>query len=310
VSNTSKHMSMLELLMFQDPALPQKDREPLSAHINICAPCREKIISLLTLRSALTLAPEDVKPLELTARCVPTEVMGDFLGGRLPDLDWRAYSAHTEECDICFERAGYFSHSSVKMAEGVLRMEPTPMRFLQAVAPDMARRAPAAVALPPRESMSATIIHWVTSPIPAYAFAATLLLFLAFGGKGPQALDLGSHQSFTIYEPPTSPGPSFGFSDAGRKVGQANAGLTVKARRGVVDFSWDSVEGASEYRIVINEMDPSGSREILNIKTVQPGASVDLDNFGQGRAYRWSVNGVQQDRNMFSATGQFAISKP
>ncbi|MDH5638356.1 MAG: hypothetical protein OEZ04_07690 [Nitrospinota bacterium] len=310
MSNTSRHLSMVELLMFQDPALPQKEREPLSDHINTCAPCREKVISLLTLRSALILAPEDVKPLELTARCVPTEVLGDFLGGRLPDLDWRAYSAHTDGCDICFERAAYFSHSSVKMTEGVLRVEPTPLKFLQAVAPGMTSKAPTTEALPSRETKSALILRWVTSPIPAYAFAATLLLFLAFGGKGPQAMDLGSHQSFTIYEPATSPGPSFGFSDAGRKVGQANAGLTVKTRRGAVDFSWDSVEGASEYRIVINEMDPSGSREILNIKTFQPGASVDLDNFGQGRAYRWSVNGVQQDRNMFSATGQFAISKP
>ncbi|MDH5679634.1 MAG: hypothetical protein OEZ55_02435 [Nitrospinota bacterium] len=307
---TQKHMSLAELVMFQDPALEQKTREPLANHIKECAICREKVISLLTLKSAFSSAREVITSMELTGDCVPTEVMGDFLGGRLPEQEWQAYSRHTDMCDTCFERIAYFSYSSVKMTEGVLRMEPTPQKFLQAVAPGLIQSAPKTDIRPIREAIKDRVARWIASPIPAYAFAATLLLFLAFGGKGPQAVDLGSHQTFTIYEPPTSPGPSFGFSDAGRKVGQAQADMKVNVRRGVVSFSWQGVEGAQNYRLVIKEIDPSGSKEVLNLDTVQPGATVDLDTLRQGRAYRWSVHGVQPDNNIFTATGQFAIAKP
>ncbi|MDH4184467.1 MAG: hypothetical protein OEV92_09615 [Nitrospinota bacterium] len=307
--NLNTHPGLAELLMFQDAALPPKQREPLADHMRVCAQCRDKIISLLTLKNSLAVAPEDVKPIELSAECVPMELMGDYLGGRLAAGEWERYSTHTQQCDICFERAAYYSHSSVKMTDGVLRMEPTPLRFLQAVAPGITIKTNEE-RITVKESAVGRIWRWVTSPIPAYAFAATLFLFLAFGGRGPLVVDLGSHQAFSIYEPSKSPGPSFGFSDAGRKVGEAGAGLAVNLSGDAVNFSWNGVEGAEEYRLVISELDPSGPREVVTIKTGQPGAHVDLGQLSPGKAYRWNVHGVRMDNNVFSATGQFAIAKP
>jgi hypothetical protein len=84
----------------------------------------------------------------------------------------------------------------------------------------------------------------------------------------------------------------------------------VNVQGGAVNFRWNDMQGADEYRLVISEIDPSGPREVYNMKTRRPAAAMDVGSFGPGRAYRWSVNGVRPDNNIFTATGQFAINKP
>jgi len=310
VSGETGHLDLARIIMYVDPALSTKDRAPLAEHIKNCRVCSEKVISLLTLRSSFAMTPEEVKSLELTPDCVPLDLLSDFLGGRLAGMEMEKYSSHLDDCDLCFERAAYFSHSSVKMTEGVLRIERTPIKFLEAVAPGLSPSSSRQMVIAARQSLGRRIAEWIASPIPAYAFAATLLFFLAFGGGKPSVVDLGAHKTFSIYEPPTAPGPSFGFSDAGRKVGEADAGLAVSVKGGIVNFQWNAVQGVDEYRLIITEMDLAGPREVYNSKTAEPGATMDINSFGQGRAYRWSVNGVRPDKNIFTATGQFAIHKP
>ena len=308
MTETKGHPSLETLIAFQDPALDDKRRAPIQDHLAGCQNCRERLISLLSLRSSMA-APSQMEPMLQTGpNCVPMELLADFMGGRLEDKEWEIYSAHTEDCDVCFERAAFFSQSSSRMAEGVLRIEKTPERFLKAVAPGINLVPPVEKVQKLGESLTTRILRWISSPIPAYAFAATLLGFIAFGDRGVSILELSGPQAFSIYEQPSSPGPSFGFSDAGRKVGEEDAGLDVKLSGGDIEFLWIPMEGASEYRLIVNELGVAGIQEVVNVITAEPRVVVDAGSFSPRKAYQWSVNGVRPDNMIFTASGQFVLS--
>jgi len=301
------HLELADLIVFSGEPVDGDKRKRIEGHLNACALCRSRLISFNTYRAALANIPENMAPFELTDSCVPAHLMGDFLGGRLPELEYRQYSNHLDDCDYCFERAAFFTHSSAKMAEGALYTQSTPEKFIRAVVPQkMEIKAPA------RRSPAEKIRRFFTSPAPAYAFTACLLLLMMFWHKdGPGGvINLDSGRSFIIYEKPMQSGPSFGFSDAGRKIGETDAGLNVaKTTGGRVRFTWKPVEGAEEYHFSLSEAQPNGFGEIYELDTAAPLVMLDVSTIKTGKAYRWSVRGETGVDKVFSATGLFAITQ-
>jgi len=301
------HLTLADLIAYADPSMDEDRRGAAVEHMDTCPQCRDRFISLHTFRNAVHALEPKVEPFDLTDRCVPTELMGDFLGGRLSREEFATFSSHAAECGMCFERAAYFTHSSVKMTAGVLQMEKTPSRFIEAVTPKRAEISTSAGRL----SLAELLRRWLWAPAPAYAFAASVIFFVfvfSYGGQG-RVIDLNSNQTFTLYETPKQSGPSFGFSDAGRKVGETGAGLNVtRAVSGDVRFIWNAVSGAGEYFFSLSEIRPSGAIEIYDMKTPSPSVTVKAGTVTPGRAYRWKVTGAAGDDTIFAATGQFTLS--
>jgi len=303
------HLSIADLLKYGDAGQDEKARLELRGHLESCHKCRERFISLQTFRSSLyEVSPKILSEAELVADCVPTELMGDFIGARLASNEQSGFSTHVAGCDLCFERAAYFMNSSIRMTEGVLTMSPTPARYREAVAP-----AKMSVAAKKSVSIWDMFIRWAASPVPAYAFAAVLLMFLVFGQQptSGRIVALDADSSFAMYEQPEQLGPSFGFSDAGRKVGEspANLSVNVSGSDGGLNFTWKAVAGANEYGFTLVEVNAKGVREVLDTKTAKPEMAVDKGKFTPGHVYRWKVSGVTPDNKVFAAVGQFAYAK-
>ncbi|MBI5816103.1 MAG: hypothetical protein HZB29_10910 [Nitrospinae bacterium] len=304
------HLTIAELLRYADPELDESSRVQARGHLEGCHTCRRRFASLMTMRSALfNVSPKLSSAEELTPSCVPVELMGDYIGARLPQAERAAYSAHMAECDLCFDRAAFFVTSSVRMTEGVLGMAATPARYREAVAP-VKRKIAAGKSV----SIWDMLGRWVASPVPAYAFAAALLLFMVFGQAGGGAgkiVALDMDKAFIVYEQPEQAAPSFGFSDAGRKVGEspANLSVDVAGRGGKVRFAWNPVDGAADYNFILMEVSARGVHEIYETKTAEPSVSLDEGKLAAGRVYRWKISGSARDNKVFAAIGQFAYAK-
>ena len=294
-----------ELLAFADPSLSESGRRKIAAHVSTCEACRKKFISLQTLKNSVRQVPERLENFDLTPSCVPTEEMGDFLGKRLPDQLRETYSNHIAICEMCFERAAYMSSETVKMTEGVLSMAPTPANYKNAVLP----KGHAVTEKPEKASHRKTVRRWFSSPVPAYAFAATLLLFIAInfsgGILGGDISKLAHDENFSFYEEPDQSGPSFGFSDAGRKVGQSEAMLDVEKTGDGIRFSWNRVEGARTYSFSLSELTPAGPRELLKAGVETTEITIEASKFTPATAYHWVVRGFSDDETAFTAAGQF-----
>ncbi len=301
------HPKLSELIAYTDPGMEDDARERVRAHLGFCAQCMDRLISLQTFRTAVRTDGESViRPFELTQECVPTEIMGDFLGNRLPRAERDSYSEHVVDCDICFERAAYFTRSSEKMAEGTLHMEKTPQRYIKAVDKTFEETKPN-----PRKTTTVDLLRsFMSRPITAYALAASFVFFLAYTNIYNRAhiVKLDSSQVFTLYEAPKQSGPSFGFSDAGRKLGVIEAGLYVKLTGdGQVVFGWKHVKGSDEYHFSLVELRPTTPLEIHNVKTSYPGVTIGKSFLQSGKAYRWRVTGEKGPGKIFVATGQFVF---
>jgi len=304
-------LAMADAIAFAGKALDDDRVTQVSSHLAACEKCRGLITAMQTLRSAgsslVSGTPADAMASdEIAAACVPTETMGDYLGGRLPEDERLAYSAHVAECGQCFDRAASFTVSSAQMARGMMEMETTPQRFRDAVAPHDAL-APSIFA-----AVRDILRRVVSSPVPAYAFAAVVLFVLItgkMGGRGGFVVPLESDKSYSIYEKPETGGPAFGFSDAGRKVGETGAGLTVEriVKDGRVEFRWNAVKDAADYSLMIMEISPRGPKEVFDTKTPDTSAKVDAALFVKNKAYRWRVTATGENGHVFVAVGQFAL---
>lgn len=304
-------LSIATVAAFVGKALDEDRARQVSAHLAVCEKCRGLFTAMQTLRSAggglIAGTPADALASdEISVGCVPTETMGDYLGGRLPENERIAYSAHVAECGQCFDRAAHFMASSARMARGLLELEKTPQRFRDAVAPRVAQAPSIFVAA--RDILR----RIVSSPIPAYAFAAVILLVMITGRMGERGgfvVPLDSDNSYSIYEKPETGGPTFGFSDAGRKVGETNAGLAVEriVKDGRVEFRWNAVKNAADYSLMIMEITPRGPKEVFDTKTPDIYAKVDAALFVKGKAYRWRVTTTGENGRVFVAVGQFAL---
>lgn len=304
-------LSIASAIAFAGKALDDDRVKEISAHLAVCEKCRGFFAAMQTLRSAgdalVSGTPADaVASDEIAAACVPTETMGDYLGGRLPEEERLAFSAHVAECDQCFDRAAHFMASSARMTRGLLEMETTPRKFRDAVAPREAQ-APSVFA-----AVRDILRRVVSSPVPAYAFAGVILLVMItgkMGGTGGYVVPLDSDKAYSIYEKPETGGPTFGFSDAGRKVGESGSGLTVEriGKDGRVEFRWNAVKDAEDYSLMIMEITPRGPREIFDTKTPDTSAKVDSALFTKGKAYRWRVTATGGNGRVFVAVGQFAL---
>jgi hypothetical protein len=303
-------LSMADAIVFAGKALDDDRGKEVCAHLAVCEKCRGLITAMQTLRSAggelVAGTPKDALASdEISAGCVPTETMGDYLGGRLPEDERIAYSAHVADCGQCFDRAAHFMMSSAQMARGMLEMETTPQRFRDAVAPREVH-APSVFT-----AVRDILRRAVSSPIPAYAFAGVILFVMITGragGQGGAVIPLDSDKSYSIYEKPETGGPTFGFSDAGRKVGETGAGLTVeRIKDGRVEFRWNTVKDAGDYSLMIMEITPRGPKEVFDTKTPATTATVDTTLFGKGKAYRWRVTATGENGHVFVAVGQFAL---
>jgi len=303
-----KHLSIAELAALADPAMDAAARNAAQAHIEECAPCRARMASLMTLRSALAAAPG--RPLLSTPaigpECVPTEDMDGYLGGTLPVEARNRYAAHVAGCGECFARAAYFESSAARMTRAMLSPVAAPPRFLAAVAPGLAKQHRKEST---GESIAARAARWFVSPIPAYALAAAMLALMLASNGAREVIDLNSQTAFVIYERPLASGPSFGFSDAGRKVDETPARLFVTREGGRAVFTWAAVEGAKEYHFVLEELAPTGPREIHRAAAAAPRVEVDDDKLEPGRAYRWRVAGSIGDERIFAAAGQFTLAR-
>ena len=304
-------LSIADAVGFAGKALDDDRVKEVSAHLAECEKCRGLFTAMQTLRSAggglVAGTPADaLAGDEIEAACVPTETMGDYLGGRLPENERIAYSAHVAECGPCFDRAAHFMASSARMARGLLEMEKTPQRFRDAVAPRDAQ-SPSVFA-----AVRDVLRRIVSSPIPAYAFAGVILLVMMTGRMGERVgfvVPLDSDKSYSIYEKPETGGPTFGFSDAGRKVGETGAGLAVErvVKDGRVEFRWNVVKDAADYSLMIMEVTPRGPKEVFDTKTPDTYAKVDATLFAKGKAYRWRVTTTGENGRVFVAVGQFAM---
>lgn len=303
-------LSMADAVAFAGKALDEDRVKQVCAHLAVCEKCRGLFTAMQTLRSAgaslVTGIPADALASdEIAVGCVPTETMGDYLGGRLPEDERTAYSAHVAQCGQCFDRATHFMASSARMARGMLEMETTPQRFRDAVAPRIAQ-APSIVA-----ATLDILRRVVSSPIPAYAFAGVILFVMItgkMGERGGAVIPLDSDKSYSIYEKPETGGPTFGFSDAGRKVGETGAGLTAeRVKDGRVEFRWNTVKDAADYSLMIMEITPRGPKEVFDTKTPDTSAKVDSSLFVKGKAYRWRVTAMGERGRVFVAVGQFAL---
>lgn len=304
-------LSIATAFAFAGKALDDDRVAQVAAHLAACEKCRGLFTAMQTLRSAgaslVSNTPADSAASDETpATCVPTETMGDYLGGRLPEDERLAYSTHVAQCGQCFDRAAHFTVSSARMARGMLEMAPTPKRFRDAVAPRYAQ-APWVFA-----AVRDILRRVVSSPVPAYAFAAVILLVMItgkMGGRGGFVIPLESDKVYSIYEKPETGGPTFGFSDAGRKVGEAGAGLTVEriVKDGRVEFRWNTVKDATDYSLMIMEITPRGPKEVFDTKTPDTAAKVDTTLFVKGKAYRWRVTATGENGRVFVAVGQFAL---
>lgn len=303
-------LSIADAVAFAGKGLDDDRIKEISAHLAVCGKCRGLFTAMQTLRSAGAAlvsgtTADAMASDEITDACVPTETMGDYLGGRLPERERNAYSAHVAECGQCFDRAAHFTVSSARMARGLLEMEPTPHRFRDAVAPRNARIPSVFVAV--RDVLRRV----VSSPIPAYAFAAVVLFVMMtgrVGGPVGAVIPLDSDKSYSIYEKPETSGPTFGFSDAGRKVGETGAGLTVeRVNDGRVEFRWNTVKDAADYSLMIMEITPRGPKEVFDTKTPDTYVKVDSTLFTKGKAYRWRVTTTGENGRVFVAVGQFAL---
>ncbi len=304
------HLKLGELIAFADPAMDKDDRKNAQAHLDGCAQCRARFISLQTFRASAMEVPVNLSSFNMSVDCVPTEYMGDFLGGRLPADEYSLYSNHIEQCDTCFERASFFNLSGIRMAEGILNMEPTPARYIEAVAPGKS----VGQAEEPG-SFFGKAFDWLRSPVPAYALAASLLFFMIIGSPGGSGdiIDLDSDKMFTLYQAPEHNGQSFGFSDAGRKIGEVDAGLAIRqVSSDLVEFRWNEVDDADEYQFSLQELRSNAPLEIYETTTTEPNVTVAMSMINKRKAYRWSVAGVADgsDQNkVFTAVGQFAFSR-
>jgi anti-sigma factor RsiW len=302
---------MADAVAFAGKALDDDRVTQVAAHLAVCEKCRGLFTAMQTLRSAgaslVSNTPADsVASDEIAVGCVPTETMGDYLGGRLPEDERIAYSTHVAQCGQCFDRAAHFTASSARMARGMLETGPTPQRFRDAVAPRDAQ-APWVFA-----AVRDILRRVVSSPVPAYAFAAALLFVMItgkMGGRGGVVVPLESDKVYSIYEKPETGGPTFGFSDAGRKVGETGAGLTVGriVKDGRVEFRWNTVKDAADYSLMIMEITPRGPKEVFDTKTPDASAKVDATLFVKGKAYRWRVTATGENGRVFVAVGQFAL---
>ncbi|MBI4665754.1 MAG: zf-HC2 domain-containing protein [Nitrospinae bacterium] len=304
-----KHLTLEELIACVDPSLPEDGKASLAGHLAGCAECRDRLVSIHSLRSAgARLMDADLKspkPLPVTADCPPMETMGDYLGGRLPADERAKYATHMAWCDACFERATYFTSSAIKMAAGVLVTPATPEKYLNAAAP-----APTRMGI--GRKLMVALGNALKSPVPAYAFAAVLALFMFLGDgwfTGGELIPLKSDSNFTIYVKPDQAGASFGFPDAGGKVAETPAGLRMKISGGDVHFSWNAVDGAKEYGFTLLEITPRGLKDVFGQKTGNPEISVSALSLLNGSAYRYKVTGVNNSDQVFSAAGQFAFNK-
>lgn len=302
-------LSLAEVIAFSGDAADDDRRKEISAHLSTCEKCRGLFTATQTLRSAGETVVSQIPPTayssdEIPSACIPTETMGDYLGGRLPEDERSRYSAHVKECGHCFDRAAHLTASGARMARGVLEMETTPQHFMDAVAPRVVKRVPAF------SHVADVLRRAIFSPVPAYAFAAVLLIFMLTGrtgGPSGAVIPLESDKAYFIYEKPEAGGPAFGFSDAGRKVGETGAELIVRQAGGEkVEFRWNPVKGADDYNLMVMELTTRGPKEIFDTKTTDTSATVDANILSKGKAYRWRVTTMGENGRVYLAVGQFA----
>tara|TARA_B100000959_G_scaffold32793_2_gene31264 strand:- start:15929 stop:16867 length:939 start_codon:yes stop_codon:yes gene_type:complete len=303
------HVELIELITFTDPSLDKSKRESVAQHLNICPECRAKLISFNIFKNSFVKLTHRFDTFQLTESCVPEGLMGSCLAGQLSQLEFEKFSNHIIECDICFERAAFFSESENNMTEAVPHMDKTPERFLRAVVPSKKNLQPSQAR--PTPSISRTIWGWISSPVHAYAVAVSMLvlIFILAPNNTNRILDLNSANEFIIYKSPTTPRLSFGFSDASQKVGSQAAGLVVVAKpNNKVHFSWNTLEKADEYQFILQEINTSGPKKIYDIKTPSSFVEIDLNSITPGKAYRWIVTGSIGAGKLFATKGQFTLT--
>ncbi len=309
MSDDKRPIPLSDLLALTDPGLSPERRAALTARLSNDTD-RARLVGLVSLKNALKKsAPALPTPFELTDACIPTDEMGDFLGGRMPETERRRYATHVAECDPCFERAAFFTTSSAAMTGGMMTMEKTPAHFKAAILPNGSSSVDNVIPLMASQPSRKGIGRWLASPVTAYALAATLLVALVTGGNGPNVTPYESDAGFSLYETDPTGGPSFGFADTGRLVGEQEAGLTVTGDGdGGVTLSWAPVEGADRYLIAVSRLTPKGPRDLLEMSATEPSVAIPADKLAAGELYRYRIAGTTGDR-LFVATGQFGLTE-
>ncbi len=303
-----KHLELAQLIAYADPALKGSEREELRGHIASCSKCRDLFVSVNSFKkSARYASPSPSIELSLGVDCIETEFMSDFLGQRLPENEISRYQNHIADCDICFERAAFFTKASLEMTAGLLSMPPTPERFINSVLPEVPAST-VQVAEKQGRSFFDFLGEIFKSPLPAYGFSVALILFMVFGGinnkSGMSVIDVSGQYAF--YEPPIHSGPSFGFADSGRLLGRSPARFEVSEEdNGDVRIEWAEIENINEYRLRVTRFANNGPVAVYETKTTSPVSIVPAGYLKKNGAYQFSVSGSDGSRR-FTASGQFA----
>ncbi|MBI5178972.1 MAG: hypothetical protein HZA04_06900 [Nitrospinae bacterium] len=265
------------------------DVQTHSAHLAQCPQCAGRLAALHELANALNAS--QTAEVRVSEECLSTEEIAEYIEGNSADRN--AVKAHLASCDACFGAAGYYFAESERMNAAD---EPrAPEKYIQA-----------ALELAPRKSF---FQKWVLAPLPAYATALVLLLFMALTPSTPRVVLTRETAFYGIYEKKFNTLPYFYFSEDGERVGSQQAGMRIKSRRGELIFIWNPVPGVDSYYFLLQETVEGSATRIREIKTAVPTLTLPSDDFKPGASYRWIAAGSITESRYFQGRMEFRIAE-
>ena len=296
-----KHLTTRELLAVLNGA------ENPPEHFAECGVCVGRAASIKELQAecgrtaamggTLFLAAPKQSEREGGSDCPQSDEIAEFMEGFSPRPDF--FKKHLQECDRCFEAAGYYFAESSGMR--VAAETAAPARFRDA-ALDLQPRREVKTARPIR------LPRWIAAPLPAYAAAALLWFVFSYGLAAPRVtVTGGSPAHYTVYQKTVDAMPLYYFGVTGKKVSVQPANMRIEAARREMSFSWEPVEGAKTYYFVLQELRGSAPRIVKNISTTESGITLRREFFLPNIRYRWIVAGGLPPDRYFDGRVEFSV---
>jgi len=228
--------------------------------------------------------------------CPQSNEIAEYMEGFSPRPDF--FKKHLQECDRCFEAAGYYFAESSGMRGAVGTA--TPARFRHA-----------ALNLQPRRELKTArplrLPRWIVAPLPAYAAAALLWFAISYGLAAPEVTVTGSAPQYTIYQKKVDSLPLYYFGVTGKKVSIQPAKMRIDATRRELSFSWEPVEGVKTYYFVLQEIRESAPRIVKNVSTTKNSITLRRELFLPNVRYRWIVAGGLPPDRYFDGRVEFSV---
>ena len=235
-------------------------------------------------------------PLVQRDDCVGSDEIAEYIEGFSPRSEF--IKKHLQECDYCFEAAGYYFAESSEMRGAV-----------ETVAPE--RLTEGAINLQARSEVKRArqlrLPRWIVAPLPAFATAALLWFAIGYSITAPQVTFTGSAPQYTIYQKKSDSMPLYYFGVAGNKVSVQPANMKIDASRREISFSWEPVESVKTYYFVLQEIKGAAPRIVKNISTTENRITLRRELFLPDVKYRWIVAGGLPPDKYFDGRVEFKV---